>query len=86
MTPTRVSAEAEKALRAAMERLMAGTPARTAGRLIKENLCKEAGVSRATMNRAVGIISEWDRRTAATGSRTPAKPAETLNSAIFEAS
>jgi hypothetical protein len=45
MTGTRVSGQAEKALRAAMERLLAGKPTRTDGRLIKENLYREAGVS-----------------------------------------
>jgi chromosome segregation ATPase len=66
-----VSAETVKALRAAMERLLAGRPARTDGRLVKENLYREAGVSRATMNRAHRILAEWDRRTAATDARTP---------------
>ncbi|EWM19768.1 hypothetical protein KUTG_10072 [Kutzneria sp. 744] len=56
---------------AAMDRLLAGKPERTDGRLIKDNLWKEAQVSRATMNRAPGVLTEWDRRTAATGSRTP---------------
>ncbi|MFJ9521818.1 hypothetical protein ACIRPK_26640 [Kitasatospora sp. NPDC101801] len=66
-----VSARAAKALRAAMERLLAGRPTRTDGRLMKENLYKEADVSRATMNRAHGILAEWDQRTAASGARTP---------------
>lgn len=66
-----VSAETAKALRAAMERLLAGRPSRTDGRLIKENLYREAGISRATMNRAHAILAEWDRRTAATNARTP---------------
>jgi hypothetical protein len=52
MTGTRACAEAKKVLQAAMERLLAGKPTRTGGRLIKENLYKEAGVSRATMNPA----------------------------------
>ncbi|MET9079000.1 hypothetical protein ABZX95_44390 [Streptomyces sp. NPDC004232] len=66
-----VSAATAKALRAAMERLFAGRPSRTDGRLTKENLYREAGVSRATMNRAHSILAEWDRRTAATDARTP---------------
>jgi hypothetical protein len=66
-----VSAETAKALRAAMERLLGGRPSRTDGRLTNENLYREAGVSRATMNRAHGILAEWDRRTAATDARTP---------------
>lgn len=73
-TPTaadQVSDAVAKALRAAMERLLAGRPTCTDGRLVKENLYREAGVSRATMNRAHGILAEWDRRTAAAGARTP---------------
>ncbi|MET8831603.1 hypothetical protein ABZX40_38000 [Streptomyces sp. NPDC004610] len=66
-----VSTETVKALRAAMERLLAGRPTCTDGRLVKENLYREAGVSRATMNRAHRILAEWDRRTAATDARTP---------------
>ncbi|WP_329142872.1 hypothetical protein OIU91_04340 [Streptomyces sp. NBC_01456] len=66
-----VSAETAKALRAAMERLLTGRPSRTDGRLTKENLYREADVSRATMNRAHKILAEWDRRTAATDARTP---------------
>lgn len=52
----------ERKLRAAMERLLAGTAERTDGRLLKENLYREAGVSRATMNRAPTILEEWSRR------------------------
>lgn len=52
----------ETKLRAAMERLLAGTAQRTDGRLIKENLYREAGVSRATMNRAGPVLEEWSRR------------------------
>lgn len=52
-----------------MERLLAGTPRRTDGRLIKENLYKEAGVSRATMNRAATILSEWETKSGGTQPR-----------------
>ena len=45
-----------------MERLLAGAPLRTDGRLIKENLYREAEVSRATMNRATAVLEEWNRR------------------------
>lgn len=45
-----------------MGRLLAGNPNRTDGALTKNNLWREAGVSRATMNRATGVLSEWDRR------------------------
>ncbi|MET8621041.1 hypothetical protein [Streptomyces albidoflavus] len=57
-----VSPQAEQALREAMERLFAGRPTRTDGKLTKNNLWREAGVSRATMNRAASVISEWDDR------------------------
>jgi len=43
-----------------MQRLLGGQAKRTDGRLTKNNLCAEAGVSRATMNRATVIIAEWD--------------------------
>ncbi|QNI09787.1 hypothetical protein GAN17_25695 (plasmid) [Mycobacterium kubicae] len=50
---------------------MAGRPQRTDGRLIKDNLWKEAEVSRATMNRATQIMAEWETRVAACDSFTP---------------
>lgn len=52
----------ERRLREAMERLLSGAPLRTDGRLIKENLYREAEVSRATMNRATAVLEEWNRR------------------------
>jgi hypothetical protein len=48
-----------------MERLFANRPTCTDGRLTKNNLYKEAGVSRASMNRATAILTEWDSRMAA---------------------
>ena len=66
-----VSPRAAKRLRDAMDRLLAGRPQRTDGRLIKDNLWKEAGLSRATMNRAVQILAEWDSRVAECGGFTP---------------
>lgn len=66
-----VSAGTAKRLREAMDRLMAGRPQLTDGRLIKDNLWKEANVSRATMNRATQIMSEWDARVAACEGFTP---------------
>ena len=54
--------DSEFKLRAAMERLLSGTAEHTDGRLIKENLYREAGVSRATMNRARPLLAEWSRR------------------------
>ncbi|MFH8894387.1 hypothetical protein [Streptomyces sp. NPDC017949] len=65
-----VAAATAKTLREAMDRLLTGRPRRTDGRLIKDNLYKEADVSRATMNRARAVLAEWDQRTKATGSRT----------------
>lgn len=70
ITPDGVSAETAKALRAAMLRLFAGKPQRTDGRLTKENLWREAQVSRATMNRAQPILSEWDARISEQGKTT----------------
>jgi hypothetical protein len=66
-----VSPSAAKRLRDAMDRLLAGRPQRTDGRLIKHNLWKEADLSRATMNRAAQILAEWDSRVAECGGFTP---------------
>lgn len=68
-----VSPKTAAALRAAMSRLFEGRPQRTDGRLIKENLYKEAQVSRATMNRAHAILAEWDSHIAAHGKSTPSE-------------
>ncbi|MFD5234631.1 hypothetical protein ACFWJ5_40285 [Streptomyces qaidamensis] len=57
MTPPTVSARTEQAPREAMERLFTGRPTRT-----KDNLWREAGVSRATLNRATVVLAEWDNR------------------------
>ena len=57
---TAVSPATEKKLRDAMQRLLAGQSKRTDGRLTKANLHIEAGVSRATMNRADAVIADWD--------------------------
>jgi hypothetical protein len=66
-----VSERTAKRLRDAMDRLLAGRPQRTNGRLIKDNLWKEADVSRATMNRATQIMADWDTRIAACDGFTP---------------
>ena len=50
----------EKKLRDAMQRLLAGQSKRTDGRLTKANLHIEAGVSRATMNRADAVLTDWN--------------------------
>jgi hypothetical protein len=66
-----VSPRAAKQLRDAMDRLLAGRPQRTDGRLIKDNLWKEADLSRATMNRAVQVLAEWNCRVAECDGFTP---------------
>lgn len=65
-----VSPKTAASLRAAMNRLFEGRPQRTDGRLTKENLYKEAQVSRATMNRAHAILADWDAHIAAHGKAT----------------
>lgn len=57
---TTISPATEKKLRDAMERLLTGKSKRTDGRLIKSNLHVEAGVSRATMNRATAVLADWN--------------------------
>lgn len=56
---TGVAPATEQRLRDAMGRLLAGRATRTDGRLTKTNLAREAGVSRATMNRATTVMTEW---------------------------
>lgn len=72
----------ERRLREAMDRLLAGTAERTDGRLIKENLYREAGVSRATMNRAKSVLDEWTRRVDGTQPRD--REIESLNHSLSE--
>jgi uncharacterized protein YPO0396 len=57
---TTISPATEKKLRDAMQRLLTGKSKRTDGRLIKSNLHVEAGVSRATMNRATAVLVDWE--------------------------
>lgn len=61
---TTTETPAEQALRAAMQRLLSGRQRHTDGRLTKNNLYREAQVSRATMNRAKDLLAEWDARVA----------------------
>ncbi|MBZ4321226.1 hypothetical protein [Streptomyces huiliensis] len=70
ITEDGVTAKTAAALRAAMHRLFDGKPQRTDGRLTKENLWREAQVSRATMNRATAVLAEWDSHVAAHGTTT----------------
>jgi hypothetical protein len=51
--------KSEAALRAAMARLLDGRPERTDGALTIANLAREAGVSRATANRAADLLAEF---------------------------
>jgi hypothetical protein len=52
-----VSRTTEEALRQALARLIDGCPTRTDGRLTVANLAREAGMSRATANRATAIVA-----------------------------
>jgi|SRR5216683_3577535 len=56
---TSLGPKSEAALRAAMARLLDGRPERTDGALTISNLAREAGVSRATANRAVDLLAEF---------------------------
>lgn len=56
---TALGPKSEAALRAAMERLLDGRPERTDGALTVANLAREAGVSRATANRAGALLAEF---------------------------
>ena len=68
----------------AMERLLTGAAVRTDGRIIKENLYREAGVSRATMNRATALMDEWSQRVDATQPRD--REIEALKQSLAERS
>jgi DeoR/GlpR family transcriptional regulator of sugar metabolism len=49
----------ERKLRAALERLVAGHPIRTDGRLTVSGLAREAGVSRATAHRYPDVLADF---------------------------
>lgn len=55
----KVSKGTEQALQAAMQRLLSGAAIKTDGRLTVANLAIEAGVSRATANRAASVLAEF---------------------------
>jgi hypothetical protein len=59
---TAVSPATAVALEEAMQRLLEGRPARTDGALTIANLAREAGVSRATANRATDILDQFRAR------------------------
>ncbi len=67
-----VSLTTERKLRVAMDHLCNGTSKRTNGQLTVSNLAKEAGVSRATANRAEAVLAEFHNRTIALA-ETPEK-------------
>ncbi len=77
-----ITAATERKLRDAMERLLTGAAVRTDGRVIKENLYREAGVSRATMNRATAVMDEWSRRVDGTQPRD--REVESLKQSLAE--
>ena len=62
-----VSRTTEEALRQALARLIDGCPTRTDGRLTVANLAREAGMSRATANRATAIVAACRDAIAAAG-------------------
>lgn len=60
---------ADRKLRSAMARLLAGTARNCDGKLTKANLAREAQVSPATMYRAHEVLAEWDREVTAKSPR-----------------
>jgi hypothetical protein len=66
-----ISHATEEALREAMARLLAGRPVKTDGHLTVVNLAIEAGVSRATANRAAGLLADFRRAVAGLRARDP---------------
>jgi regulator of replication initiation timing len=67
-----VSAATAAALEEALRRLLEGRPARTDGALTIANLAREAGVSRATANRATDILTRFRARLGQDGGDLPA--------------
>jgi len=68
----RVNDESERLLRAAMDRIVAGTPIRSDGTYTVTALAAEAGVSRRTAARATGVLGDF--RAAAEAAAEAAKP------------
>jgi hypothetical protein len=79
MTP--VSAATLTSLRDAMARLLSNRPIHTDGRLTVANLAREAGVNRATANRAETVLKEFH---AARGDRAHAPVAKSPKARIKE--
>lgn len=55
------SSKTERLLFDALDRLVAGDPRKTDGKVTQENIAKEAGVSRATFNRYDKVVQEYQR-------------------------
>ncbi|MDP8931032.1 MAG: hypothetical protein M3O70_21275 [Actinomycetota bacterium] len=55
----KVNDESERLLRAAMQRILAGTPIRSSGSFTVTALAVEAGVSRRTAGRATGVLRDF---------------------------
>ncbi len=70
----KVNDESEQALRAAMARILAGTPIRSNGSHTVTALATEAGVSRRTAARATGVLRDF--RVAIDGLAKPATPTD----------
>lgn len=68
----KVNDESERLLRAAMARILAGTPIRSNGSHTVSALAAEAGVSRRTAARATGVLRDF--RDAVESLAKPAKP------------
>lgn len=84
----KVNDESERLLRAAMARILAGTPIRSNGSHTVSALAAEAGVSRRTAARATGVLGDF--RDAIEGLAKPAQPPaageiEPLRAALAEA-
>lgn len=71
-----LSARSEAALREAAERLLAGKPRVTNGKLTVANLAREAGVGRATANRATELLSHFRAGISSTRELSTAGPGE----------
>jgi hypothetical protein len=81
-----VSPVTEAKLRAAMQRLLNGTPQHTDGAFTKENLAREAGVSHATVHRADTILAEWNTRVDQPPARTtPGVPGDEADAGLRSA-
>lgn len=66
-----VTATAEIKLQEALNRLLAGQPRHTDGKLTKANLAREAQVSAATLYRTKSVVEAWDNRVTDTTPRNP---------------